>query len=365
MNTINTLIKPTHSCNLRCKYCFHEKYGYDNSLLDMNKLKKYIDLLSQTYKHVNIVWHGGEPLMVPLTYYEEIYDYCKSKDTLFTYSMQTNGTLLNQENIDFFKANNTNIGLSFDGLGNEITRSHTKETLKGITLLQNNDYYPGAIIVINKYNVNNLIEEYEYFKSLNLSMKINPMFNDGAAINNALYLNTEDYVNNFITFFKYWYNDNNCNINVTTCEEIINLIFNNHSSVCTYNSCLGKWLCLDSDGLIYPCDRLCTNEYNLGNIDNINSINEAFLSDNYLKLLKYSVTRRNKCIQNCEYYKNCYAGCNANAILNYENNSNLSCYIQKEIIKEILNYLNKAPNNISHVIHNKQKKLIKNKIERK
>lgn len=359
MNTINTLIKPTRSCNLRCKYCFHEKYGYDNNLLDMNKLKKYIDLLSQTYNHINIIWHGGEPLVVPLTYYEEIYDYCKKKNALFTYSMQTNGTLLNQENIDFFKANKTNIGISFDGLGNENTRSHTKETLKGIALLQKNNYYPGAIIVINGDNVNNLIEEYEYFKSLNLSMKLNPMFNDGAAINNALYLNADDYINNFIKLFKYWYRDNNCNINVTTCEELISLIFNKHSYVCTHNSCLGKWLCLDSDGEIYPCDRLCTNEYSLGNIDNINSINEVFLNDNFLKLLKYSVARRNECIKNCKYYKNCYAGCNSNAILSQENNYNQSCYIQKAILQEILNYLNNLNNNISHINQNHQKSLIR------
>ncbi len=41
--------------------------------------------------------------------------------------------------------------------------------------------YPGAIIVVNQNNVRSLIEEYEYFKKLNLGMKMNPMFNDGAA----------------------------------------------------------------------------------------------------------------------------------------------------------------------------------------
>lgn len=77
MAQINTLIKPTHECNLRCRYCFAEKYGYDKLILDLKKLKKYIDVLANKYDYINLVWHGGEPLMVPLDYYEEIYDYCK------------------------------------------------------------------------------------------------------------------------------------------------------------------------------------------------------------------------------------------------------------------------------------------------
>ena len=39
MAQINTLIKPTNECNMRCKYCFAEKYGYNDSLLDLKTLK--------------------------------------------------------------------------------------------------------------------------------------------------------------------------------------------------------------------------------------------------------------------------------------------------------------------------------------
>ena len=102
MSQINTLIKPTNECNMRCKYCFAEKYGYSDSILDLKILKKYLKLLSLKYDYINLVWHGGEPLMVPLSYYEEAYDYCQKLDSKFIYSIQTNGTLLNKENIDFF-----------------------------------------------------------------------------------------------------------------------------------------------------------------------------------------------------------------------------------------------------------------------
>lgn len=205
MNQISTLIKPTHECNMRCKYCFAEKYGYEKSLLDINILKRYIELLAQKYKYINIVWHGGEPLIVPLNYYQEIYDFCKKFDSKFIFALQTNGTLLNDENIEFFKKNNTSIGLSFDGLTNDVTRSCSQRIIKNIKLLQSNGLYPGAILVVNQNNVNNLIGEYEYFKSLNLGMKMNPMFNDGAARKNDFFnLNPDEYVEQFTKFFKYW-----------------------------------------------------------------------------------------------------------------------------------------------------------------
>lgn len=361
MSQINTLIKPTHACNMRCKYCFHEKYGYYNELLKMELLKKYIELLSRKYKYINLVWHGGEPLMVPLSYYEEIYDYIKKFDNDFIFSLQTNATLLDQEKIDFFKKNDTNIGISFDGLSNEKTRGNTKRILKSIKLMQENEIYPGAIMVVNQNNVKNLINDYEYFKSLNLGMKVNPMFNDGAAKDNDFFnLNPDEYIRSFIDFFKYWIHDQECNINVSTCEEIVNMVVNNNSGVCTYNSCLGKWLCLDSNACLYPCDRLCIEEYNLGSIVKMNNIDEAFRNEKFLNLLKSSYERRNNCIENCEFFENCYGGCNANANLSKINNDNMSCYIQKQILKELKDYILKTKENSEKLNHHFTKLLIKN-----
>lgn len=340
MSQINTLIKPTHQCNMRCKYCFAEKYGYDDNILEMSSLKRYLFLLSQKYQYINLVWHGGEPLMVSLDFYDEIYNYCSHLDSKFIYSLQTNGSLLNEENINFFKKHKTSIGLSFDGISNEISRGNTKKIISNIELLQKNEMFPGAVLVVNQNNVNNLINEYEYFKSLGIGMKINPMFNDGAARKNIfLSLDPELYIKNFINFFKYWTLDINCNISVSTFMELVNLIINENTGVCTHNSCLGKWICLDSNGHIYPCDRLCLNEYDFGDVNEIKSIDDIFQSKKFISLLMKSIKQREICISDCKYFKNCYGGCNANAILSRDKKNNISCYIQKEILKELKDYV--------------------------
>lgn len=334
---------------MRCKYCFHEKYGYSNDLLDISKLEKYISLLCSEYDFINIIWHGGEPLLVPLSFYEEIYDFCNHLNKEFLFTVQTNGTLINQEIIDFFRKRNTNFGLSFDGLNNEYTRGNTIKILNSIGLLQKNGFRPGVVLVVNKTNVSNLINEYNFFNSVGVGLKLNPMFIDGEAKSHKddLGLNPDEYIENFVDFFKYWTLDYNCQINVATCNELVNLIFNEHSGVCTFNSCLGKWLCFDTDANIYPCDRLCTPEYSLGNVDLLSNINQIFENDIFYDLLKVSVERRTKCIETCKYYKNCYAGCNANAILNkndeYENG--VSCYIHKGILERIKNYVLESAEN--------------------
>lgn len=339
MRSINILIKTTNQCNMRCKYCFHEKYGYSDSYLDLNVFEKTINMLASDYDHINIIWHGGEPLLSSLEFFENAYSICNANQGSFSFSIQTNATLLEEKSILFFKNNNTKIGISFDGLCNENTRGNTELILNNISLLKKFDCNVGAILVATQRNVNNLIQEYEYFKKLEIGLKINPLFSDGAAIQEKdLFLNVDDYINQIILLYKYWVKDTDCRINVSNFKILTNLIVKNRSNICTFNSCLGKWLCLDVDGSVYPCDRLCTSDFLLGNINNISNTVELFDNENFKNLIKKSIIRRNACIDNCEYYKMCYGGCNANALLYGDltnvTNSNF-CKIQKGLIKGI------------------------------
>lgn len=108
----------TDSCNLQCKYCFVEQnphfMTYQTAidtvhfLLD-NKQKYNIE------KNCQIIFFGGEPtlcwdsIIVPLT------NYVRNNNLPISFSMTTNGTLLNQERIHFLKNNRINILLSIDG----------------------------------------------------------------------------------------------------------------------------------------------------------------------------------------------------------------------------------------------------------
>ena len=67
---INLLVMPTDQCNMRCKYCFHGNSGYSKEIMDLEIFKKVILSIVDKWSRVQIVWHGGEPLCVPLEFYK-------------------------------------------------------------------------------------------------------------------------------------------------------------------------------------------------------------------------------------------------------------------------------------------------------
>lgn len=360
-NRISILVKPTNACNLRCHYCFHEKTGYSQEIMSNELFDEMISKISCEYDNINIVWHGGEPLLVPLAFYESAYKFCSCKNSNIKYSIQTNATLLSDDFLNFFKENDTNIGVSFDGTVNELQRGSTEIVIKKILQARKSGFNLGAIMVVTKNNINRLKDEYDYFKKLGISVKFNPMFTDGAGTHHReLEVSVDDYIEAFTDFFKYWLQDTNCNINAITCHEYIKLILYNRAGVCTYNSCLGNWLCIDASGDIYPCDRLAVSDFRLGNIRSIDKISDVFMSENFINLIKNSISRRNSCSSTCEYYSMCYGGCNASAALggNISQNTNISCRMHKGIISGIQEVVEKIPTYSEDIVNPILKKII-------
>lgn len=338
MKRISILVKPTDACNMRCKYCFHEKSGYNQGLMSSEIFDKMLFLLEKEYDSVNIVWHGGEPLLAPLHFYEYAYKKCEQSGLKMHFSLQTNATLLDDSTLDFFRKKQTNIGISFDGTVNEQQRGKTNIVLQNIKKLKAKGFDPGAIMVVTQNNVNRLNEEYDFFKNIGISVKFNPMFPDGEGEHHPeLDITVEQYIKSFTEFFLHWLNDKDCNINMITCQEYVKLILYHEAGVCTYNSCLGNWLCIDSVGNIYPCDRLCISKYRLGNIQNLKTFTDVFQNESFYNLLSCAVKRREVCKEKCNYYNMCYGGCNANAELygNLSSSENNLCLIHKGILANI------------------------------
>lgn len=115
----------TDNCNLACKYCFVQQRPHYMSLetakdalnylvANFNK-KKELEPFRKD-KNISVTFFGGEPMLlwdeiiVPLVEYAEL-----TFPNLFTFSMTTNGTLLNDERIDFLKLHDIPILLSMDG----------------------------------------------------------------------------------------------------------------------------------------------------------------------------------------------------------------------------------------------------------
>ena len=121
----HVLAKPTGSiCNLDCKYCYFlsKEMLYPNSQFRMadDVLESYIRQIIQAHQtpEVVIAWQGGEPTLMGLHFFQRAMGYAKKylkPGTTVQNTLQTNGTLLDDEWCTFFRENNFLIGLSIDG----------------------------------------------------------------------------------------------------------------------------------------------------------------------------------------------------------------------------------------------------------
>ena len=119
------LAKPTGAaCNLGCKYCFFlsKKSLYPGSSFRMSDelLEEYIRQYIEAQKAplATIAWQGGEPTLMGLDFFRRSVQYeqkYRSPGMTIQNTMQTNGTLLDDEWCEFFRENNFLIGLSLDG----------------------------------------------------------------------------------------------------------------------------------------------------------------------------------------------------------------------------------------------------------
>lgn len=107
----------TNECQLRCKYCY-ENHGV--STMSLDTAKSVIDLVKKNADEVGVLpsisFFGGEPLLV----YEELMkpciEYIRSElKCRFNIAFTTNGLLLDEDKLKYFREMNVDFMLSIDG----------------------------------------------------------------------------------------------------------------------------------------------------------------------------------------------------------------------------------------------------------
>jgi uncharacterized protein len=177
------IIQPTPFCNLDCNYC----YLPDRLLsrrMSTESLRAIYQLLlcdSELVKDsITICWHAGEPLAVPINFYEktlQLQNEYNCRSVRVKNAIQTNGTLLNQDWCDFIKANGFSVGVSLDGPqwlhDARRTDRHGAGTfikvLRGIELLQKNNIPFHVLSVLTDSSLNRPDEIWEFFGNLGIT----------------------------------------------------------------------------------------------------------------------------------------------------------------------------------------------------
>lgn len=173
--SLEIIIKITERCNINCTYCYMFNRGNDDYLArPANIAEDTIDEIARFLaegtadlgaSRVNVVFHGGEPLMLKKSRFERM---CRTIRAAVEplakvrLSIQTNAMLIDDEWISILAKHQVDIGISLDGPAHIHDRARVDKrgqgtyarTLKGIQALQRafNEGLiakPGVICVID------------------------------------------------------------------------------------------------------------------------------------------------------------------------------------------------------------------------
>ncbi len=161
------VIQPTSFCNLDCDYCYLPDRQSKNLLsLDLiEPIFKTIFTSQFLRQDFSVCWHAGEPLAVPISFYEAVFERISEADRRYNtqscsvrHYIQTNGTLINQAWCELFKQHNVHVGVSIDGPA-FIHDAHRKTrkglgthaaTMRGISFLQKHEIPLNVIAVLTQ-----------------------------------------------------------------------------------------------------------------------------------------------------------------------------------------------------------------------
>ncbi len=166
---------PTDRCNLNCSYCYiPEDMRRDGTTMTAAQLEQALGVLKDYFKDVvpegikpQIIFHGAEPLVAKDAMFAGMDKYLND----FRFGVQTNGTLLDDEAVEFLTSRNIGIGLSLDSAEEHIanltrfTWSDSGVYKKVLEAMDRLKGYPNynVICTVTRDNMTSLTEIVEFF----------------------------------------------------------------------------------------------------------------------------------------------------------------------------------------------------------
>jgi uncharacterized protein len=294
---IHVLAKPTGPvCNLNCSYCFYLKKEllYPGSCFRMSDevLENYISQLIESHHadKVTVAWQGGEPTLMGLDFYRravELQEKYRRPRMTFENTMQTNGTLLNDEWCEFFRENDFLIGISIDG-HRELHDAHRVDkrgmptfdrVMKGLRLLQKHGVEYNVLVTINRVNARHPLNVYRFLRDEagtrwmqfipmieRLSERAVTTYQQGTTVSDRT-VESEQWGNFLIAIFDEWVGHDVGKIFVQTFEAAVcNWLGMGSSGMCVFDPVCGHGLALEHNGDLYSCDHFVEPRFFLGNI---------------------------------------------------------------------------------------------------
>ncbi len=288
------LAKPTGAaCNLGCKYCFFlsKKNLYPLSSFRMSDelletyTRQYIE--AQPIAQATFAWQGGEPTLMGLDFFRRSIQYqqkYRRPKMIIQNTMQTNGTLLDDDWCEFFAKNNFLIGLSLDGPRELHDAYRVDKTgkptfdrvMRAARLLRDHKVDYNILATVHAANANHPLEVYRFLRD---KVKANfiqfiPIverdndtgYQEGDTVTDRS-VKADQYGSFLISVFDEWVKKDVGKTYVQIFDVALAAWAGLPPGICAFSETCGTAMAMEHNGDMYSCDHFVEPKYLLGNIN--------------------------------------------------------------------------------------------------
>ncbi len=281
-------------CNLACDYCYYlkKKASLTPGHMTDDLLESYIkQRLELTPEAAHFEWHGGEPTLAGLDFYQKVVrlqkKHARPRQTV-TNGLQTNGVKIDKQWADFLARERFSVGLSLDGPSDchNAFRRKAKgggsfdDVVNAYRLLRERDVFVNVLCVLNARNVTEPDRLWAFFCDLGVKYlqflpyvpspyKDTPSPTTEPLATGTLAATTQAIGDFLCRVFDLWLDKGVGKMVIQTFDEALRPLVGVPHALCVHRPECGDVPVLEHDGGFYACDHFVDPEHLWGNLHNI------------------------------------------------------------------------------------------------
>jgi uncharacterized protein len=330
------VIQPTPFCNINCKYCYLPNRNSKATLQPETIRNAFTRIFDSGWidRTATVVWHAGEPMVLPPKYYETAFAIVRElcpPDVNIVQTFQTNGTLINDEWCELIKKYDVKIGVSLDGPSwvhdrSRVTRSGRgtySRVMAGIKLLRNHCIDFSVISVLTRDSLKDPDAMFDFYVSEGircLSFNIEEI----EGVNKTSTLRGEDVEKDFRRFMgRFWYlalRSKHFSV-IREIEDMFSYVLRPQGTDVVNSQampfsilsidCAGNFSTFSPEFLGLKSS--VYGDFIFGNVNN-DRLDDAFAKDNFTRIFEDIRRGIRICEDTCQYFSICGGGAPVNKL---------------------------------------------------
>ncbi len=342
------MLKPVSSlCNMRCDYCFYFDVADHRALpsfgrMETEEARRIMDNVfagTSPNTEISLSFQGGEPLLAGLDFYRDLVTYAEQNkgERTISYSIQTNGLLVDEDWCRFFASHKFLVGLSIDGLPalHDLYRKDSQgqgthqRVMEAKELLWRNKIPANILCTLTDPLARHPQKLWRFILEEEIGhIQFTPCLGPLSGEPAPWALTPKRFHSFYLGLFRQWERAVRSGhyVSVKLFDDIVNLFVRKQVTACGLDGKCRAQHVLEADGGLYPCDFYVLDQYRAGSLlrSPYEQVHENLLASPFLD----EVRDLPQACSSCPYLDSCAGGCKRMAGVMYVDKNNFCGYRQ-------------------------------------